>query len=285
MGLSRKDFFKSAAGMAAIAGGLKGINLNNTLSAKTLTGTRMGLLYDSSKCIGCRHCEEGCIKENNLPKERTLGKLSETSWTAIQTTRNSDGKNMYLKLQCMHCADASCVSVCPTGAAAHNGGGSVVIDQDVCIGCGYCEKACPYGVPHKEEDTAAKKCTFCSNHDGSVSKTACAKACPIGATTYGVREDLLVTANKRVQNLKNQGWPKAQLYGENELSGLGMMYILLESPDFYGLSEKPRQATKNLPALWGGGGLAAAALIAPFWYLYKRISEKDKKLVKKKEGA
>ena len=77
--LTRKDFFKSAAGMAAIAGGLKGIKLTNTLSAKTLTGTRMGLLYDSSKCIGCRHCEEGCIKENNLPKERTLGKLSETS--------------------------------------------------------------------------------------------------------------------------------------------------------------------------------------------------------------
>lgn len=184
----------------------------------------------------------------------------------------------------MHCADASCVSVCPTGAAAHSGGGSVVIDQDVCIGCGYCVKACPYGVPHKEEGTA-KKCTFCCNHDGSVSKTSCAKACPIGATTYGVREDLLVTANIRVQNLKKLGWSKAQLYGENELNGLGVMYILLDAPSFYGLSKEPRQATKNAPALWGGGGLVAAMLIAPFWYLHRRNAKIDKQLAKKKEGA
>jgi formate dehydrogenase iron-sulfur subunit len=284
MGLSRKDFLFSTAGLFAMAGGLTRNDFAKAAFKEPLSGTRMATLYDSSKCIGCRMCEEGCIKENNLPRARELGKLSKTSWTAIKATPNSNRKNLFLKLQCMHCTDASCVAVCPTGAAAHHGE-SVVISQDWCIGCGYCEEACPFGVPHRGHPPGtAQKCTFCLDRVRSGSIPACAEACPTGATTYGVREDLLTTAKTRVQNLVKVGWPDAQLYGENELGGLGVMYILLKPPAFYGLPEQPRQATENVLAQWTSGGLTAAVLIAPFWFLYNRVSVKDKQLLKQKEG-
>ncbi len=285
MGLTRKDFFLSSAGLCVAAGGLARNDFVSTALVKPLNGTRMALLYDSSKCIGCRMCEEGCIKKNNQPRERELGQLSKTAWTAIKSTPNSKGKKLFLKQQCMHCTDASCVAVCPTKAAAHHGE-YVVIDQEWCIGCGYCEEACPFGVPHRgEPPDTSQKCTFCIEDIQSGSKPACAEACPIGATTFGVRSELLTTAENKVQNLAKLGWPKAQLYGVNELSGLGVMYILLEPPAFYGLPEQPRQATKNVLTQWISGSLTAAVLMLPFWFLYKHKSDKDKQLVKFKEGT
>ncbi len=286
MGLSRKDFLLSSAGLFAMAGGLTRNGLMKTISTKPLSSSNMAMLYDSSKCIGCKMCEEGCIKENNLPREREPGELSETSWTAIQATPNSDGKKLYLKRQCMHCTDASCVAVCPTGAAAHHGE-YVVIDQNWCIGCGYCEEACPFGVPHRgHPPDTARKCTFCFENVMQGSKPCCVEACPTGAATFGARTDLLVTAKARVQNLTKLGWPEAQLYGEDVLGGLSVVSILLKPPAFYGLPEEPRQATKNVLTQWASGSLAAAALILPFGYLYsKRVEEKDILSVKQKEGA
>ncbi len=285
--LSRKDFLLSTAGIFMVAGGLGGRNgFNNTASIKPLTGTEMSILYDSSRCIGCKHCEEGCRKENDLPRESGQGKLSETAFTTIQSTRNGSKKDLFLKLQCMHCTDASCVSVCPTGAAAHHGE-YVVIDQDVCIGCGYCEEACPFGVPHKEEPPqgTAKKCTFCLDHVESGLNPCCVDACPIGATTYGTQTNQLTIAKNRVQTLKKTGWPEARLYGENELGGLHVKYILLKPPAFYGLPEKPRQATKNVLTQWASGSLVAAAVIAPIWYLHHRMSEKGKQSTKQNGGT
>ncbi len=285
MVLSRKSFLLSAAGLFAVAGGLTRSDFTKTIFAKPPNGNSMALLYDSSKCIGCRHCEEGCRKENNLPLKRELGQLSKTSWTAIKSTPDSNGRNLFLKLQCMHCTDASCVAVCPTGAAAHHGE-SVVIDQDQCIGCGYCIEACPFGVPHKDPPPGAtQKCTFCFDPVKSAAEPCCAKACPIGATTFGVRTDLMATAKTRVQKLAKSDWPEAQLYGENELGGLNVIYILLKPPAFYGLPEKPRQASKNALMQWISGSLIAAVLIAPIWYLHHRDSGKDKQPAKQKEGA
>lgn len=289
MGLTRKDFLLSSAGLLAAAGGISRSGFKNTPTLNPM-GTNSGnaMLYDSSKCIGCRMCEEGCINENSLSHERVLGRLTNNSYTAIQTVQASKKKNLFLKLQCMHCTEASCEAVCPTGAASHRGE-SVIIDQDVCIGCGYCEKACPFGVPHRAEEPAgaAKKCTFCINRVESGSKTACAEACPIDATTFGARSDLLPAAKTRVQTLKKTGWPDAQLYGEDQLGGLNMLYILLKPPAFYGIPENPKQATNNVAAQWTSGGIAFAALVAPFWFLYKRMTAKDKdnELETQKEGS
>jgi len=284
-GLSRKDFLFSAAGLVALAGGLTRHGFGNAALAETLKGTRMAILYDEAKCIGCRMCESACRRKNNLPAGKEPGELSKTSWTAIKTFQNGDKQDLFLKRQCMHCADASCVSVCPTGAAAHHGE-YVVIDQDVCIGCGYCVQSCPFGVPHTgpPKGTAAK-CTFCIDLVEKGSKPACVETCPIGALTFGARTELVATAKKKVQVLAKSGWPDAQLYGENELGGLGVNYILLKPSAFYGLPEHPRLATKNVVVQWVSGSLAAAALIVPFWYFYKRRSEKNKQSVNQKKGS
>jgi formate dehydrogenase iron-sulfur subunit len=283
-GLSRKDFLFSTAGLVALVGGLPRHGFANAASAKTLNDTSQAILYDSSKCIGCRMCETACIRKNNLSLGKEPGKLSKTTWTAIQTTKDGNKADLFLKLQCMHCTDASCVSVCPTGAAAHHGD-SVVIDQDVCIGCAYCEEACPFGVPHtKPPKGTAQKCDFCFDLVEAGKKPACVETCPIGAITFGVRADLLTAAKKKIVVLRKSGWPDAQLYGEDRLGGLSVIYILLKTPVFYGLPEQPRQATKNVLEQWISGSLAAAALIVPFWYFYKRRSEKDKQSIEQKEG-
>ena len=162
----------------------------------------------------------------------------------------------------------------------------LIVDADKCIGCGYCEEACPFSVPHRGHPPgAAKKCTFCVDRVKSESKPCCAEACPIGATTFGARTDLLLTAKTKVQKLVRLGWPEAQLYGENELGGLNVIQILLKPPTFYGLPEKPRLATENVIAQWTAGSLIAAALIAPIWYLHKRNSKKDKIPAKQKESV
>lgn len=287
MVLSRKDFLKlsfSTVGLFAVSGGLTRYALFNTASIRSLNDNRMAILYDSSKCIGCRLCEAACRMENHLSQERELGELSKTSWTAIKTTKNVNGQDLFLKLQCMHCTDASCVAVCPTGAAAHIGE-YVEINQDWCIGCGYCEESCPYGVPHREPpEGSARKCTFCFDRVKTGSNPACAAACPTGATSFGARTDLLTNAKTEVKNLVKSGWPEAQLYGENDLGGLGVIYILLKPPAFYGLPEQPRQATKNVLAQWASGGLTAAALVVPFWFFFKHTLEKDKQTAKQKEG-
>jgi len=287
MGLTRKDFLLSSAGLFAAAGGLSRNDFKRIPSVKR-AGQIKGnaLLYDASKCIGCRMCEQGCINENGLKQERILGKLTVDSYTAIQTTRDKDKKGLFLKLQCMHCTNASCEAVCPTGAASHHGE-VVIIDQDVCIGCGYCVEACPFGVPHRSESppTPARKCTFCLERVQSGRKTACAEACPTDATTFGLRSELLPVAVDRVDHLKKTGWPEAELYGKDRLGGLHTMYILLKPPAFYGLPENPKQATKDIAGLWTSGGLAFGALIAPFWFLYKKVTgDKDKEKKIKKDG-
>jgi formate dehydrogenase beta subunit len=177
----------------------------------------------------------------------------------------------YRKNACMHCTEASCENVCPTGAISHQDG-IVVIDQEWCIGCGYCVQACPFSVPHKDENLGtARKCTFCIDRVNNGQIPACADACPTGAIRYGTRTDLLTTARTQVQTLRNSGYTKANLYGENELGGLHVLYVLDDSPSAYGLPEEPKVATAKLPFQWLSG-LLMGGLVAtiPFWLIFKR---------------
>jgi formate dehydrogenase iron-sulfur subunit len=296
MEISRRDFIKlsgPAIGLLAALGLPKKVLAGGTDDC-SLSGTRMAILYDSSKCVGCRLCEAACRMENHLPQERELGKLSKTSWTATQTIPTAKGQDLHLKRQCLHCTEASCVSVCPTGAAAHHSE-FVVINQEWCIGCGYCEESCPFGVPFVgEEKGVAKKCTFCFSRITEGSNPACVAACPSGALSFGPRAELIETATTRVQSLlKNKlpgaqvsrpEWPEANLYGVTELGGLGVMYILLKPPAFYGLPEVPHQATENVLTQWTGSSITAAALVLPFWFFFKRTPDKKAK-DEKKEGT
>jgi formate dehydrogenase iron-sulfur subunit len=245
----------------------------------------MAMVYDATKCVGCKACQVACKRWNKLPPESTEGQelyesplgLSATTWTLIKVRESTEGKTPawpFIKYQCMHCTQASCVSVCPTGAAAHHGE-YVLIDQTWCIGCGYCVEACPFDVPHLgEPKSTARKCTFCIDRVTQGQWPACAEACPVGALSFGPRAELLAAAKERVQTLRNNGTPQAHLYGETELGGLGYMCILPEPASLYGLPDAPRFATMNVLGQWLSGLVTAGVIAAvPLWLLFRRREE------------
>ncbi|MFC1871673.1 4Fe-4S dicluster domain-containing protein [Chloroflexota bacterium] len=293
MQLNRRDFLKCsipATGLFALGGGLIS-NPGMVEASNPLSSTRYGnaILYDASKCIGCRACETACRRWNKLPPESKPLELSTTSWTVIKSIElNTDSKKerLFLKRQCMHCKKASCVAVCPSGAAARHGE-YVEFDQEQCTGCGYCVEACPFDVPHREPPRGtARKCTFCIDRVTQGLKPACVEACPMGAILYGDRAGLIVEGKTRVQTLVAYGKPDANLYGETELGGLGVMYILLKPALLYNLPEAPRQATENVFAQWLSGIATAGVLaVVPFGLLFRRGKQMEENQQSKVEGG
>ena len=246
------------------------------------------MLIDVSKCTACRACQVACKSWNDLPGELTtcLGcydnppDLSPDTWNRIAFKEIERANNkvawVFRPVRCLHCTDASCVSVCPTGAAAHHGE-FVVIDPQWCVGCGYCVTACPFDVPrlgHGAEKASARKCRFCIDRVSSGQPPACAKVCPTGAIKFGDRGALINEAYNRVAVLKERGFTNVNLYGENLLGGLHQMYVLTEKPSVFGLPEAPGVATRNVVGSWFSGILTAGIVAAvPFWLLFKRKEE------------
>lgn len=233
---------------------------------------------DTSKCIACRACQVACKQWNELPAEETKQRgtyenppeLSGSTWIRVEF-RERPGEWLFRAHTCMHCTDASCEKVCPTGAISHQGE-VVTIDQKWCIGCGYCVQACPFFVPHKDELTGtARKCRFCADRITNDLQPACAKTCPTGAIQFGERSDLLSMARGKAQQLKANGHPNATLYGEHEMGGLHTIYVLTDRPSAYGLPETPQLATTNVWAQWLGGAITAGVIAAvPLWLLFRR---------------
>ncbi|MFQ6000281.1 MAG: 4Fe-4S dicluster domain-containing protein [Anaerolineae bacterium] len=280
MPFSRRDFLKlSTAGV----GGLLLIGAPHEQASAM--PTQKAMLYDASKCIGCRACQVACKRWNKLPQVSTDSEglyetprdLSADTWTIIKLREigpDDPGDFPFCKYQCMHCTQASCVSVCPTGAAAHRGE-YVVIDQKWCIGCGYCVAACPFNVPHLGEPKGtARKCTFCFDRVTGGQSPACVEACPAEALLFGERAGLIARAEERVRTLKNNGNPDAHLYGVSELGGLGVIYVLPRPTSLYGLPPSPKVATSNVLFQWLSGLIAAGTVVAfPFWLLFRRKEE------------
>jgi formate dehydrogenase iron-sulfur subunit len=274
MGLNRREFlWLSGAGLGTLfLGGPAMAEISRTEKAG------QAMLYDASKCVGCRACQAGCKGWNKLPAVTTDADglyesprdLSAETWTIIKLAEQGEDWSFF-KYQCMHCDEASCVNVCPTGAAAHNGE-FVLFDQAQCIGCGYCVQACPFNVPHRSEQSGtARKCTFCIDRVREGDWTSCAAACPTGALIYGSRTELLSVARERVEILKTDGFPQASLYGEKELGGLGVLSILTLPAEAYGLPSLPQVATDGIIGQWASGAVAAGVvLVLPFWLIAKR---------------
>lgn len=284
--LGRRDFLK-VSGAAAGFALLQPSKLITLVKSKARTDgpSNIAMLIDVSKCIGCWWCYAACKNYNNLPETirpdmAEPPELTGDTWTTLFTLKKDNGEWSSRKHACMHCADASCEQACPTGAISHQGA-AVVIDQEWCIGCGYCVQACPFGVPHKDEDVGtARKCTFCIDRISNGKKPACAAACPTGAIQFGERTDLLATAKTRVKALKSDSYPNANLYGEHESGGLHVLYVLTDQPPVYGLPESPQVATSQVAFKWLSGVIAAAIIaMLPFWLLFRRKS----KLAQKKQ--
>ena len=249
------------------------------------------ILYDSSKCTACRGCQVACKSWNEHEAEETTNRgsyenpeeLSPETWVKmrfIETEREGKFAWLFARRACMHCTDASCSIVCPTGAILKTDEGFVHIDQEWCIGCGNCVQACPFDVPHKDHHHTgtAMKCTGCTstglNRQDEGLAPACVTTCPTSALKFGERDQLLSEANQRIADLKAKGLSNATLYGKNELGGLHVLYVLEDIPEAYGLPESPQVASSTVIQKWLTGVVTAGVIAAlPLWFVFKRRQE------------
>lgn len=250
----------------------------------------ISMLIDVSKCMGCRGCQVACKQWNQHKAEKTRftgtyqnpPRLSGETWTLVQFIEpddyDSNPRWLFRKQQCLHCTDAVCAKVCPTGAIRKRENGIVYINQGICTGCKACVETCPFHVPKFDHVTGtARKCWLCSDRVENGLKPACATACPTGAVRFGSRAEMLAVARERQQVLANQGFAP-RIYGEKELGGQHAMYLLPENASIYGLPENPRKPTEKIIWRWLIGVIPGLAILAGIGsYLFKEKSESEAK--------
>ncbi|MEY7981249.1 4Fe-4S dicluster domain-containing protein, partial [Streptomyces pilosus] len=263
---------------------------------------RMGFFTDTSVCIGCKACEVACKEWNAIPEDgleltgmsydNTQG-LGASTWRHVAfveqrgpaagsghedvdvfdaargLSASSDGGEVRWLMSsdvCKHCTHAACLDVCPTGSLFRTEFGTVVVQEDICNGCGYCVSACPYGViERRPDDGRAWKCTLCYDRLGVGMEPACAKACPTDSIQFGPLEELRERAADRVARLHGAGARDARRYGEDPEDGVGgdgAFFLLLDEPEVYGLPPDPVVTTRDLPGMWRHAAAAGAALVA-----------------------
>lgn len=245
------------------------------------------MLIDLTRCIGCRGCQAACKQWHDLPAEstRNLGsyqnppKISGKTWTMVsfdEVTVDDDLAWVFTKRQCMHCQHPACASACTVGALHKTATGPVVYDAAKCIGCRYCQYACPYEVPAYEWDQTLGligKCDFCADRQAAGLEPACAKACPTKALLFGKRSDLLAEARQRIA--RNPEKYVNHIYGEREAGGASMLYLSsvpFAELGFPTLAEEPASAYAELimrqtPGIALGVAAGASAL---YWIIRRR---------------
>jgi formate dehydrogenase iron-sulfur subunit len=166
---------------------------------------------------------------------------------------------------CKHCTHAGCLDVCPTGALFRTEFGTVVVQGDICNGCGYCVPACPYGViDQRKDDGRVFKCTMCYDRLTDGLMPACATACPTQSIQFGDLDELQARADARLATLQGQGVETARLYGRDEndgVGGAGAFFLLLDEPEVYGLPPDPVVTTRDLPSMWRAAAAGAAMVV------------------------
>ncbi|MEW9532940.1 4Fe-4S dicluster domain-containing protein [Microbispora sp. NPDC049125] len=233
---------------------------------------RMGFFTDTTVCIGCKACEVACKEWNDVPDDGFVfratsydntGALGADTWRHVAFIETGDRWLMSSDV-CKHCTNAACLDVCPTGALFRTEFDTVVVQADVCNGCGYCVPACPYGViDRRERDGRAFKCTMCYDRQLGGLEPACAKACPTQSIQFGPLDELRVRAQERVERLHAEGNTDARLYGDSPddgVGGAGAFFLLQDEPEAYGLPPDPVVTTKDLPQMWRWAGGAALAM-------------------------
>ena len=244
---------------------------------------RMGFFTDTTLCIGCKACEVACKEWNELPQDGynftgmsydNTGELNGYTWRHVAFVEQFDrtggapqpqgtGRWLMESDVCKHCTHAGCLDVCPTGAIIRSEFGTVVIQEDVCNGCGYCVVACPFGVIGEQtQEGVMGKCTLCYDRLKIGEEPACAKACPTESIQFGPVDVLRERAQKRLKRVEER-FEGAQLYLTSEQDGIGgggSMWLLLDKPEVYGLPPDPVVPTKHLPQMWAAAGMSMAVL-------------------------
>ena len=247
---------------------------------------RMGFFTDTTVCIGCKACEVACKQWNDLPADGSqfkkggsydhTGELGAATWRHVrfieQLEEEQGPKWIFMSDVCKHCTNAGCLDSCPTGALIRTEFDTVVIQPDVCNGCGYCIPSCPFGVISRDHvDGRAGKCTLCYDRLEDGLEPACAKSCPTDSIQFGPYDELVDIAERRVAELRDRGVEKAYLYGSDQeiAGGLGAFFLFTEAPETYGLpasAESPIQegAVPATVAAVSAGLLAAAGVATAF---------------------
>ncbi len=262
---------------------------------------RMGFFTDTSLCIGCKACEVACKEWNQIPESlhgftglsydntvdlgadtwRHVAFIEQDKPVAVPTHEkpialgHADGTPATLQEGepmrwlmasdvCKHCTHAACLEVCPTGALFRTEFDTVVVQEDICNGCGYCVPACPFGVLDKREsDGRVWKCTLCYDRLKDDGTPACAQACPTHSIQFGELGELRERAGARLEQLVEAGQADAQLYlaGDDDgVGGAGAFFLLLDDPEVYGLPPDPVDTVRDLGSIWTAAGAAAVAL-------------------------
>jgi formate dehydrogenase iron-sulfur subunit len=265
---------------------------------------RMGFFTDTSICIGCKACEVACKEWNLVPEDGPLQlsgnsydntlALGANTWRHVAFIEQArpvevpeldlaavaaeasgavsgvaearEGLRWLMSSDvCKHCTSAACLEVCPTGALFRTEFGTVVVQQDICNGCGYCVPSCPFGViERREDDGRVFKCTLCYDRLKGGMEPACAHACPTKSIQFGELDKLRERADDRLQTLHDQGFSDARLYlrdEDNGIGGAGAFFLLLDEPEVYGFPPDPVSTTRDLPKLWKAAAFAAGVVV------------------------
>jgi len=237
------------------------------------------ILVDTTRCIGCGSCVAACKEANGLPSSNTLINLELSADTLnVVETHGS----FFVRRFCMHCQDPTCASVCPVGALRKTAAGPVVYDPDRRMGCRYCMMACPFGIPRYEWKAVlpkVKKCNLCGPRQAQGRQPACTETCPVQASIFGERRDLLAEAEKRLS--AEPGRYFQHIYGKQEVGGTSVLYLSAVPFEQLGLPTNlpsdpmpllTSRALSRIPSVVTLGGL----LLGGIWWITRRRQEVEK---------
>jgi formate dehydrogenase iron-sulfur subunit len=224
-------------------------------------------------CSGCRRCIGACMEKQGFEGDpEDVTQLSATAYTAMTVQDDYPVRNL-----CRHCVNPSCASVCPVGALEKTELGPVVYDASKCMGCRYCITACPFNIPRyewSEPVPAVRKCDMCFDRLARGEKTACAEACPEGATIMGTREELIAEAHRRIKEDPDEYYP--HVFGENEVGGTSVLFLVpfpvasLGFKEGIGTEPLPQLTWQVLSKIPGFAVMGGAALMGIWWMTRRR---------------
>lgn len=232
MNVDRRTLFRIAATGCA---GIAGVQKAHALMTQS-TDDKLGLLYDATRCIGCKACVTACSQANGLlpdagPSDglyQAPESLNANTKNIIKLYRAADGHEWsYMKQQCMHCLDPACVIACPLSALTKGDFGVVSWNGTTCLGCRCCQIACPYNIPKFEWDYVnpkVVKCEMCRHRLALGQEPACTAICPRQAVIFGKRPDLLADAHDRIARSPGKYY-RDRVYGEFDGGGTQSLYL------------------------------------------------------------